>query len=421
MTTTTKKQNTATGARPGYKHTPLGWIPEEWETVEMETFAKVTAGGTPNTSIEKYWGGDILWMNSGELNLRYIQNVAGRITIDGLNNSSTKYIPVNSVLIGLAGQGKTRGTVAINKVELCTNQSVAAIMPEPKKVYYHYLFYNLDSRYDELRRLSAGDGGRGGLNLKLLNDLIVILPPLPEQRKIAAILSTWDEAIQTTQALISQLQQRNKGLAQQLLTGKKRLKGFEKEWKTVRVGEVTENFSIRNKHLIDAPVYSVTNTNGFVLQTEHFSKGVAGEDLSGYKIIKKDEFAYNPARVNVGSIARFKRDIGIISSLYVCFSTIDSVLLGEYFSYVLDIDHTKHSIIRYGEGGVRVYLWYPLFAGIKISIPDIKEQQAIAAVLDKADAELKAQEAYLAALQQQKKGLMQQLLTGQVRVKIEKE
>jgi len=202
---------------------------------------------------------------------------------------------------------------------------------------------------------------------------------------------------------------------QQLLTGKTRLKGFSGEWKELRIGNVTENFSRRNKDLVDANVYSVTNTNGFVLQSEHFERKVAGDNLSSHKIIKQNEFAYNPARINVGSIAYFNNDIGIISSLYVCFRTTNK-LNDEYLCQWLNLDRTNHYFNSFGEGGVRIYLWYELFSKIKIKLPEIDEQTAITKILATADNEIKAQEKYLAKLQEQKKGLMQQLLTGQKRV-----
>jgi len=106
-------------------------------------------------------------MNSGELHLKRVLDVEGRITEYGLKNSATKLIPEKCVLIGLAGQGKTRGTVALNMVQLCTNQSIAAIIP-CEEVSSDYLYHNLDMRYKELRSISTGEGGRGGLNLTLI-------------------------------------------------------------------------------------------------------------------------------------------------------------------------------------------------------------------------------------------------------------
>ena len=130
-------------------------------------------------------------------------------------------------------------------------------------------------------------------------------------------------------------------LGEQLLTGKKRLKGFKEKWKEVKFGNVTRMFSRRNKDLLNAKVYSVTNTDGFLLKSEHFKREIAGEVLSNYKFLKKNEFAYNPARINVGSIAYFENEVGIISSLYVCFSTTEEIL-DYYFEQVIQLDHTKH-------------------------------------------------------------------------------
>lgn len=394
----------------------LNKIPNDWSVRRIGKMTKTLAGGTPSTSKPEYWGGEIKWMSSGELNLKRVFDVEGRITELGLKSSSTRLIPPKCILIGLAGQGKTRGTVAMNMVELCTNQSVAAILPS-KEFNEEYLYHNLDFRYEELRQLSTGDGGRGGLNLNIINSVQIPLPPLPEQIAIAQVLSTADATIHTTEKLIVQKELRKKWLMQQLLTGKKRLKGFGGEWKKKRLKDVTTNFSRRNKDLIDANVYSVTNKSGFVLQSDHFEGKVAGEDLSNYKIIKKHEFAYNPARVNVGSLAYFEKEIGVISSLYVCFKTTKDVL--DYFLLqFLQIEHTKHRIEALGEGGVRVYLWYDLFSKIKIKLPSIEEQTAIAQVLHAADKEIRLLKAKAEKLREQKKGLMQQLLTGKVRIKI---
>lgn len=255
------------------------------------------------------------------------------------------------------------------------------------------------------------------INSSDVRKLKIPLPPLPEQKAIAQVLSTADAAIQTTEKLIAKKELRKKWLMQQLLTGKKRLKGFNGEWKEVRLKDITTNFSRRNKELVDAKVYSVTNKSGFVLQSDHFAGKVAGEDLSNYKIIKNNEFAYNPARVNVGSLAYFEEEIGIISSLYVCFKTTKDVL--DYFLLqFLQIDHTRHRIEALGEGGVRVYLWYDLFSKIKIKIPSIEEQTAIAQILQAADKEISLLKAKAEKLREQKKGLMQQLLTGKKRLTI---
>ncbi|MFK7160030.1 restriction endonuclease subunit S [Marinospirillum sp. MEB164] len=210
------------GTPKGTKPSELGEIPEDWVVKKIGDFTDCTAGGTPSTSISGYWGGTHPWMSSGELHLKRVFDVAERITDSGLANSSTKYVPVDSVLIGLAGQGKTRGTVAIARISLCTNQSIASVFPSESHST-DYLFYNLDNRYEELRGLSTGDGGRGGLNLTIIRNLSLPYPDIEEQTAIATILSDMDAEIQALEQRLGKTRQIKQGMMQELLTGKTRL------------------------------------------------------------------------------------------------------------------------------------------------------------------------------------------------------
>lgn len=189
-----------------------------WKVQKIEQVSECIAGGTPQTTNPSYWGGTVRWMVSGELNLKTVTEVEGRITEKGLLSSNARMLPRKCVLIGLAGQGKTRGTVAINTVELCTNQSIAAILPAPAFIP-EYLYHNLDARYDELRGLSTGDGGRGGLNLNIIKSLSIPLPSINEQCAIAAVLTTADYEIRALEAKAHALEHQKKGLMQKLLIG----------------------------------------------------------------------------------------------------------------------------------------------------------------------------------------------------------
>ena len=159
----------------------------------IEEFAECVAGATPSKSEESYWlGGTIPWMSSGEVNKKEIYDTDNKITQKGYDNTSTKMIPANSVVMALAGQGKTRGMVAITRIELCTNQSLCAFVAD-KTIIPEYLYYFLSSRYKELRALSNGDkdGARGGLNLKILRKFVVPVPPLDVQREIVRVLDSF--------------------------------------------------------------------------------------------------------------------------------------------------------------------------------------------------------------------------------------
>ena len=194
----------------------------EWEVKRLGDFAECTSGGTPTTGVSAYWGGPIRWMSSGELHLKRVTEVSGRITPAGLENSSAKLLPPRCVLVGLAGQGKTRGTAAMNLVELSTNQSIAAVLPNSSFIP-EYLYHSLDARYEELRELSSGSGGRGGLNLSLIKSLHLPMPIPEEQAAISTTLSDMELELNKVESKITKMRELKQGMLQQLLTGKIRL------------------------------------------------------------------------------------------------------------------------------------------------------------------------------------------------------
>jgi type I restriction enzyme S subunit len=198
----------------------------DWQTHRVGDFAQVKAGGTPSTRITRYWGGDIRWMNSGEIHQKRVHEVAGRITVDGLRESAAQLLPAGTVLMALAGQGKTRGTVAVSRVELSTNQSIAGILPSERH-HPDFVFYNLDARYDELRGESSGDGGRGGLNLTIIKRLSLYMPDVPEQAAIAEVLSDVDDELDALERRLAKARAVKHGMMQQLLTGQTRLPAEE--------------------------------------------------------------------------------------------------------------------------------------------------------------------------------------------------
>lgn len=158
-----------------------------------EVTVDIYSGATPSKEKREYWvNGTIPWMSSGEVNLGQVYEVEGRITQLGYDKCSTKMVPEGSVVIALAGQGKTRGTVAILRTSVCTNQSLAALVPQKEIVSGEYLYYYLKTQYAKLREVSAGDGTRGGLNLKMLRAYKVVIPSHKAQDQIVSILDRFD-------------------------------------------------------------------------------------------------------------------------------------------------------------------------------------------------------------------------------------
>ena len=189
----------------------------------VKEFSKLSAGGTPSTIKPEYWeGGTIPWLSSGEVNRGRIKHADGNITELGFRNSAARVFPTKTILIALAGQGKTRGTVAITEIETTTNQSIAGLIVDQNKCVPDFLYFNLQSRYEELRSISGG-AGRAGLNLQILGDVEVMLPSFAEQQKIVSILTSIDKVIEQTQSQLEQTQALKKSLMQDLLTGKVRV------------------------------------------------------------------------------------------------------------------------------------------------------------------------------------------------------
>ena len=221
---------------------------DDWEQRKVGDISTITAGGTPSTKELSYWEPkEIPWLSSGEVHKKYIYDTDEMISEKGLINSSAKWVEKDSVLIALAGQGKTRGTAAITRVPITTNQSIAAIKFD-NILNPDYAFQNLDLRYDELRNISSGDGTRGGLNKQLLSDLEIMFPSLEEQKQIGAYFYNHDHLITLHQRKCDEAKQLKKFMLQKMfpksgeLIPEIRFAGFTDDWEQRKLGEVVSEF-----------------------------------------------------------------------------------------------------------------------------------------------------------------------------------
>lgn len=379
-----------------YKQTHIGLIPSDWEVKKLGEIAKIKHG-KDQKGIEEKNGKYPILGTGGEM---------------GRTNSFLCDKP--SVLIGRKGTiDKPRfmdtpfWTVDTLFYTELSNQIV------PKWLYnvfqtINWYFYNEAS-------------GVPSLSGSTISAIDIAVPPHPEQQKIAAILSTWDAAIDNCKATIENLKIRNKGLAQQLLTGKTRVKGFEKtKWKFVAINKIAKEVSLKNPSDKDLIVMSCTKYDGLVPSLEYFGRKIYSDDLTTYKIVKKGQFAYATNHIEEGSIGyQSKYDEALISPMYTVFQTDDSINDDLLFR-ILKSHQYIHEYQKRMEGSIdrRGGLRWDEFSKIKVPVIALDEQKAINNILVTASGELSQYQQKLEKLQLQKKGLMQQLLTGKIRVNI---
>lgn len=410
-----------------YKMTDVGLMPHDWKVAAISSMSTVSSGGTPSTTEPTYWNGDIPWMNSGELNLKYVSNVENRITEKGLRSSSTHWIPQECVLIGLAGQGKTRGTAAFNLFPLCTNQSIGAIYP-CESFHSRYVYYYMDSQYLNLRALSDGGGGRGGLTKKLLEEYQIPLPPLSEQSRIASALSSIDNLLSSLDKLIAKKQAIKQGTMQQLLSGKTRLKGFNEPWVEKKFGDMGYTYSgLSGKGksdfgIGDARYITFLNVlNNVYINTSILENVDVKRGESQNAVMKGDLFfntsSETPEEVGFCAVLNDSVKNVYLNSFCFGFRISDKNIYPAYIAYLMRSSVGRQFMSSLAQGVTRYNLSKAKFCEAEILVPASREEQrAIASVLTSMDNELAALTAKKQKYEQIKQGMMQQLLTGKIRL-----
>lgn len=265
---------------------------------------------------------------------------------------------------------------------------------------------------------------------KDIDNQFVLTPPVAEQKKIAQILSTWDKAITVTEKLLVNSQQQKKALMQQLLTGKKRLLDengvrFSTEWEFKRISEIATRVQRKND-AAEHPILTISSLSGFVRQDERYSRYMAGESVKNYILLKKGEFAYNKGNSKTyefGCIFDLEAyEAGLVPHVYVCFR-LKNGLSHRYFKYLFEADYLKPQLGALVNTGVRnnglLNIKPTEFMQTKVPVPCFEEQESIADMLYNSSRTIRVLQDKLACLKDEKKALMQQLLTGKRRVKVD--
>jgi len=256
-----------------------------------------------------------------------------------------------------------RGTIWRGQIPLCLHQNHIFVVRSNQDIHFNeFLAYLFSSPLGKKYFLSCAKQSTNlaSINSTQLRNFPLVFPAIEEQKAIAAILSTWDEAIEKIERLIDL-----KEISFQKLLA---LKIFNNNFKGKKLGEAIQEVSQKNQTGI-LRVLSVTNHSGFVLPEDQSSRRVASQNLDNYKVVCKGQYAYNPSRINVGSIARLDQwDIGVLSPMYVVFEIDETVIHSDFFYYWLQTKETRKRICASTQGSVRESVNFNDFVNLTIPL-----------------------------------------------------
>ena len=407
----------------GYKMTKIGILPNEWEIDNLGNCLDVRDGthdspqytnsGIPFITSKNLVNGNIDWDN-----ITYISRE------DHEKFSQRSYVEDGDILFGMIG---TIGNPLIVKKDFeFSIKNVALLKFTDKDINNKYVLGILESDiiYKQFYRKSNA-GVQKFIGLGMIRSLDIPTPPLYEQEKIADILSTWDEAIEKIEKLIKEKEIQKKGLMQQLLTGETRLQGFTDEWKEVKLGDITKNYSGRplERYVVDKSQYRMVSIGNYSKDGRYIDNGQRIElnKETESKLLNKNDLVMvlNDKTKKgdiIGSTILIDQDKKYIYNQRSERIVIKKEALPIYLWNLLNSLLIKRVIYSLSQGGTQIYINYKAIKDIDLNLPSISEQKAIVEILSTADKEIELLNQLLENKKEEKKGLMQLLLTGIVRV-----
>jgi len=412
-----------------FKETEIGFIPEDWEVTKISDLTKTKAGGTPSTFKKEYWDGNIPWINSGALKDNRIREATKYITKLGLENSVAKILPKKTVLIALTGA--TTGKVGFLELECSTNQSVVGILPNNNFIP-EYLFYHLIFLRDKVLELKYG-AAQPHINKGLVDNLLVVLPSLPEQQRIGSILSKIQQAIEQQDKIIETTRNLKKSLMQKLFTEGVRhtelknsmLGRISKNWETVELNEVITlaqyGLSIKGEKLGRYSIIRMNNLeNGRILTDDLQYVNLDDKIFQHFRLVKGDILFNRTNSIDlVGKTALFDMDDDFVFASYLIrLKVMNEKVLPQFIGYYLNWNETQRRLKGLATRAVgQSNISATRLRTLVISLPTITEQQAIAETLLSVDKKIEAEEKRKSMLQRLFKTMLNRLMTGEIRVK----
>lgn len=404
--------------REGYKKTILGWIPIDWEIVSLGRHSQIDPENLSSRMDSSY---SFRYISLSDI---YRGKIGQDLTIFQLKDAPSRakrIVKKNDVLLGTVRPNlKAFALVEKDDNDLIASTGFSVIRTK-EKLNSVFLFHTLFSHNIEKQLFNLVVGSNyPAVNSKDVRNLKILLPPLPEQQKIAKILATWDKAIAKQEALISQKQKLKKGLMQQLLTGKKRFKGFDGEWDKFKLGELTEIYDGTHstpKYVARGiPFYSVENvSNDDFQKTKYISESVFEKENERVVLEKGDILMTRIGDIGTPKLLNWD----VRASFYVSLSLIkkNKRIKPEFLEQFIQSTFFQKELFKR-----TIHVAFPKKINLgeighcHIYLPSQEEQNKIASVLSSADQEIALLKEHLKNLEKQKQGLMQKLLTGEIRV-----
>lgn len=373
----------------------------EWEESTIGEEFDLYSGNTPSRLNKEHFNGAINWISSGELKEHYIADTKEKISDEAAK--TLKMLPIGTFVIaiyGLEADG-VRGTGSITKTEATISQACMAFISKGK-VQNEFL-YSWYKKHGNVIGIRYAQGTKQqNLSYDIIEKFKIAYPTFQEQEKLNKFIALLDERIATQNKIIEDLKKLKSAIIEIEYTPNTKT--------TSHIGNVIEQISKRNKNNAIQNVLSVSNRQGFIKQSDQFeNRNVASEDTSNYKIVEKNDFAFNPARINVGSIARLTTfEKGIISPMYICFRTQENVA-PEYIDFFFESKHFYCEIQKRLEGSVRQCLSFEGLCNIPFSLPSLEMQQRIGKRLFTLGQKIKTETDLLELLNKQKQYLLRQM------------
>jgi type I restriction enzyme, S subunit len=408
-------------------------LPKDWDLLPLGEVAHVYAGGTPSRAVASYWGGEIPWVTTAEVDAVYITSSRERITTEALSFSAAKIAQPGTLLLAMYGQGKTRGKVAMLRIPSAMNQACAAI-EVGTRVDAGYLLYYLSAQYDAIRGMS-NSGSQDNLSGDIVKGIPVAVPPMPEQRAIVAVLDDVTGLTKELEGLIAKKHDIKQGMLQELLTGRIRLPGFTGEWREERLGDhvsyvktvalsrdqLDEESPLRYLHYGDIHTRSGVRLNAAtesMPRAQAVLAGRAGRLVRGDVIFA--DASEDPAGVGRSVEVTAVPAEGVVPGLHTIAARFDKQVLADGFkAYLQFIPKFRESLLRLAAGTKVLATTRNYISSICLLLPDAEEQRAISRALEDSDAEIAVLELRLESARAIKTGMMQELLTGQTRLPVE--